>query len=196
MPNIKNIFDTVIKEGKSKMKSINSAVRYKTLFFSLPKEMGGKEFKKYMFERSKFKPEICKFPAVYIFLSKEGDVLYVGKANSVAERVGNHMSYKSELGVFMDYVHYIILVREAGTKEEKFLIDGLNPIFNTAGSDAKYSFIRTLIISKNPRYRDSIITSLILKDRLQKGYHSSKVTQYAELDSEEEALLVLSILNA
>lgn len=144
--------------------------------------VGEKEvsYKKWLFHRSKFDVSKCNFDATYLLMSKEGDVLYIGKAKNVSERVGNHLSYKTECNLFLDYVHSIILVKDASNHED-FYIKNFRPIFNTAGSDdSMYSRARSTIIPNYPEHKDTIIRQLILRDRAKNGNNKSEISRYAE----------------
>lgn len=158
----------------------------------------------WLFSRNDFIPSLCKFPAVYVFLSNEGDILYVGKAKNVSKRVGDHLEYVSDQNIFMDYVGSIILIRFEEYEDhkmldlEEMLIKEFKPIFNTAGNESliNIALIKRNILSKYPSHRDSVIKNIIFRHRelVEGKTYTKELTKYSEHTTVEAVLDELSIL--
>jgi hypothetical protein len=180
-----NVFTEEIKE----MSSVGRRIDFKVV---------GEQnvtYKKWLFHRSKLDVSKCKFNATYIMLSAEGDVLYVGKAKDISERVSSHLHYQTECNLFMDYVHSIILVKDAA-KYEEFYIDKLQPIFNTVGvKDQAYKLAKSTLITKYPIHKDAIVRQLILRDRILKGNKKSEIDIYSSETDVEMIMEMMSFLS-
>jgi hypothetical protein len=152
-------------------------------------------YKKWLFHRSKLDTSKCKFNATYIMLSAEGDVLYVGKANDVSERLTKHLAYQTECNLFMDYVHSIILVKGAA-KYEDYYIDKLQPIFNTVGvNDQVFKIAKSTLILKYPKHKDTVVRQLILRDRILKGNKQSEIEMFSSETEVEMIMEMMSLLS-
>jgi hypothetical protein len=132
----------------------------------------------------------------YIFFSKEGDVLYVGKSSCVKNRVLDHLKYATNTSMFIDFVHYIglILIPKhertyvSSSAIEHWLIQALKPIFNgTANEEPRYKMaLSDDLILFNPSVRHGVIRKLIIHYRQVQGINKEEVTIYSNDVSDEE----------
>ena len=81
---------------------------------------------------------------IYIFYSKFGKCLYIGKSNDLHSRINSHLNYKSAIQFTSDFndflnkfksnFYYIVDVFEINEKDldmfETLLVNKLNPYFN------------------------------------------------------------------
>lgn len=152
----------------------------------------------WIFHRHEFEPSLCVFGGLYIMVSYEGDALYVGKSKNLSTRLIGHLDYANDTSYFMDYVHFIIIVK-GSTEYENDVIQLLNPIFNTAGKGEeklydKLRFIKKHLISEFPEHRDTLVKTLISRNRILEGNKVTDITKY-NAGSEISAILdMMSIL--
>ncbi|MCG3176274.1 MAG: UvrABC system protein C [Candidatus Omnitrophica bacterium] len=103
--------------------------------------------------------ELPETPGVYLFRSREGEVLYVGKAVSIRRRVSGHFRYYGETfskeGVMLSRTTRIDHLETAGEAEalllESSLVKQLRPKYNQELKDDKsYPFLK-ITAEKYPR---------------------------------------------
>jgi excinuclease UvrABC nuclease subunit len=152
-----------------------------------------KHFEKWAFDRTDFDPSLCKFEGLYFFLTSEGDLLYIGRAIDLAERISSHLKYETNSSLFMDYVHIIFVVKGAYYHEMDF-IQKLKPIFNTTGTCRAYNLIRSHLIPKYPQHRDEIVRYLILRSRIIQESNVTKLEKFRTDADVKQALDMTSIV--
>src|SRR3989344_3097781 len=111
-----------------------------------------------VFKKSSYK-NLPKYPGVYLFLDKQGNVLYVGKAKSLKNRVSSYFLDKNlgpKTKLLVSKIEKIKII-SVGSEIESLLLEASHikkfaPFFNVKLTDGKsYTLIMISIKDKYPK---------------------------------------------